>query len=492
MKQHFIFLVLIVVCIMSACSENNDPQGVSGRLTFSSDTIVFDTLFVGQSSAIRTVMVYNPDKNAHIISDVHLGAGSDSRFRFNIDGRIATPGEPVSNIEIKGRDSLYLLVEYIPDEAQDGELLSFAFDSLVFLCNDALSSVKLLGVGREAILLNNHTITENTTLTADKPYLVFGHLHVPENLHLTLAEGSRLFMHNGANIVVDGSIDINGTFEHPVLIRGDRFDRISDEAGTPYDQIPNQWGGIYLQNTQASYRITNAIVRGMSAGIMLLGSYRSRPSLTLSNSVIHNSGQYGIYSQMADLVVENSEISNCGESCLLMVGGTGRLTHATIANYYRFAIRSTASLRLVNAAYQNGRPQSFPIESFVSENSIVFGQNREELQFVVDSASLFNVFFSHTLIKGAERQDASRFANCFWARSQNYNNAVDTVFRCTSVANIDETGYYNFRLDSLSFARNSASTAVAVRYTLDLDGLPRMVDAAPDLGAYEFRSVSKR
>lgn len=491
MKQFCILLVAAVVCVMSACVEENVSYDPSLRLSFSSDTVVFDTLFVGQSSATATVMIYNRNKNALAVSDVSLGAGYTSRFRFNLDGHIADPGETLHDIIIKGRDSLYLFVEYIPDGVQAGNNLSFAFDSLVFRCNGNISSLKLLGVGRDAVLLSNHSIAENTTFTAEKPYLVFGCLHVPENMRLTISEGVELFMHDGANIVADGALDIKGTFDKPVVIRGDRFDHIADAGETHYDLMPNQWGGIYLQNERESYCISNAFIRGMSVGIVVAGSYGSRPSLTVSNSVVHNSGQYGICAQMADVVVENSEISNCGESCLLMIGGTGRLAHATIANYYRFAPRNTAAVCLANAIYRNGKRLSFPIESFVAENSIVFGRNSEELQLVSDSSVLFNVFFSRTLIKGEERCDASRFVKCLWARSQNYPGAVDTVFRCTSVADIAETGYYNFRLDSLSFARNVASEAVAVRYELDLDGLPRMADIAPDLGAYEFRPGGK-
>ncbi len=43
-------------------------------------------------------------------------------------------------------------------------------------------------------------------------------------------------MHGGANIVVDGELECRGTFEYPVVIRGDRFDCINDVDQTPYDQ----------------------------------------------------------------------------------------------------------------------------------------------------------------------------------------------------------------------------------------------------------------
>lgn len=485
----FVAIIAAVVLMLTACVEENISYSPELRLSFSCDTLVFDTLFVGQPSATKTFMMYNRNKNALNIDEIRLGGGAASHFRVNVDGRIVDAGDAVNDIVIKGRDSLYVLVEMTPELSVGDSLFSFSFDSLLFHVNGNIQSVALLGVGRDANLINNLSITADTVLSSAKPYLVFGHIHIPENKSLTIAEGTHIYMHAGANIVADGTLTIAGTAQKPVVIRGDRTDAINDAAQTPYSQMPNQWGGIYLQNPSAHYVINNARIHGMSAGVMLIGSNRVSPSLSVSNTVIHNSGLYGVYAQMADLSLTNCEISNCGESCLLVVGGTTYMAHTTIANYYRFASRSTASLRIVNVSVQNGFARSYPVEAFVAENSIVFGQNANELEFVADSATTFNVYFSRSLIK-SKQQDSHYFADCLWARSVNYPNAIDTVFRCVNIANIEETGYYNFRLDSLSFARNCAQQAVSSRYPLDLDAYHRLSDSAPDLGAYEFHSAN--
>lgn len=496
--KRLIILSVALVALLASCVEENISHDTTLRLTFSSDTIMFDTLFVGQSSTTKTFMIYNHNRNALSITSIRLGGGDASRFRFNIDGRIAAPGETLGDITIKGRDSLYCFVEYLPDTPSDDAPFSLAADSLLFECNTVRSSVQLIGIGRDAVILDNLTLTTDTTLTPRLPYLVFGTLHIPERTTLTIAAGTTLYMHDRADILVDGTLHIDGTPDAPVTIRGDRYDHINDADRTPYDQMPNQWGGILLQSPTAAHRITDARIRGMSSGILLVGTHSGGQSLRIANSVIHNSGVYGIYNQMSDLQIVNTEISNCGESCLLALGGNTHLIHTTIANYYRFASRRTASLRILNVAYQNGVPQLFPVSSFISENSIIFGQNTEELELLADSTATFNTLFSHTLIKG-ERQTSPRFLNCLWARSRNHPNALDTVFRCTTVANIAETGYYNFRLDSLSFARNSAHAPLSALYPLDLDATPRPAHSdtppspshpatAPDLGAYEFHS----
>jgi hypothetical protein len=163
------------------------------------------------------------------------------------------------------------------------------------------------------------------------------------------------------------------------------------------------------------------------------------------------------------------------------------MAHTTIANYYRYASRKNASVRILNYVVQNGSSLYFPISSAVIENSIIFGSNSEELELGHDTTSLadYNVLLSHTLIKG-KQLETNNFVNCYWAKSRNVRNASDTVFVNTKIDNIAETGYFNFRLDSLSHARNLASIPVANLYPLDLDAHPRNLDSNPDLGAYEW------
>jgi hypothetical protein len=344
-----------------------------------------------------------------------------------------------------------------------------------------------MAVSSDARILRNQIYTTNATIDSLRPNLVFNHIYVAEGAKLTITEGAKLYMHAGANIIVDGTLECRGSFEHPVVIRGDRFDCINDVDQTPYDQMPNQWGAIYLQNAQSQHIIENTHIRGASAGILLIGANRSEPTLELRNSVVHNSGAYGVYAQQGNLVIENSEISNCGESCIVQLGGSLRMAHTTIANYYRYASRKNASVRILNYVVQNGSSLYFPISSAVIENSIIFGSNSEELELGNDTTSLvdYNVLLSHTLIKG-KQLETNNFVNCYWAKSRNVHNASDTVFVNTKIDNIAETGYFNFRLDSLSHARNLASIPVANLYPLDLDGKDRNLDSNPDLGAYEW------
>jgi hypothetical protein len=368
----------------------------------------------------------------------------------------------------------------------DSEPYIVLFDSLLFECNNRIKDVKLMAVDSDARLLRNRVYTENATIDSLRPNLVFDYIYVAEGAKLTITEGAKLYMHAGANIIVDGELECRGSFEHPVVIRGDRFDCINDVDQTPYDQMPSQWGGIYLQNAQSHNILENTHIRGAGIGVLLVGANRSEPILELRNSIIHNSGSYGIYAQQGSLVIENSEISNCGESCIAQLGGTLRMAHTTVANYYRYGSRKNASVRILNYVMQNGMRITFPVTSAVIENSIIFGGNSEELELAHDTTSQtdYNVLLSHTFIKG-KKVESYQFVECKWAKSQNERNANDTVFVNTSINNIEETGYFNFHLDSLSHALNCGSVSISNIYPLDLDGKERNIDGKPDLGAYE-------
>ena len=62
----------------------------------------------------------------------------------------------------------------------------------------------------------------------------------------------------------------------------------------------------------------------------------------------------------------------------------------------------------------------------------------------------------------------------------------DTIFINTSIEDISKTGYYNFHLDSASYARGGAASVVSGKFPLDLDMKSRMQDGYPDMGCYEW------
>ena len=85
-KNITIFGIVAAIFSLSSCINepfSNDP---SHKLTFSRDTLSFDTLFSTIPSYTAEIMIYNRNNKALKISSVFLENGANSVFRFNLDG----------------------------------------------------------------------------------------------------------------------------------------------------------------------------------------------------------------------------------------------------------------------------------------------------------------------------------------------------------------------------------------------------------------------
>lgn len=481
-----IFVVSILsLCVAVSCVDEKFTTDPSAILHFSCDTLSFDTVFTTIPSRTLSFYVYNNNDRALKISSVRLGRGQDSYFRFNFDGRLPGDANLLEDIEIKANDSLFVFVELTVDP-NETDFPVFYMDSMVFITNGQTQDVKLVTYGQDAIIFKGGSLTVNTTFTADKPYLFFGNFFVNEGITLTLDAGTHLYFHDKANLVVNGNLVSNGTLENPVEMRTDRFDKMPDEDKTPYDYMPGQWGGIYLQNSKGSYLLNYTKIKNCDIGIVLVGDASNQPSLKVTNSVIHSMTQYGIYAQYGKLEISNTEISNCGTSCLYILGGESYVVHTTIANYYTWGTRENPSLVIANYILNGNLLYLFPITSSVVENSIVYGNLNTEIALQKDTFTnaTYNVLVSNTLLK-ARKTERDEYYNIIWSNSVNGLALSDTVFMNVSIRDIKTNGYYNFQLDQKSMARGKANKAVAGRFPTDLLGKNRLFDGYPDLGAYE-------
>ena len=75
----------IVLCYFTGCSEYKVSDDPTLRLSFSHDTVRFDTVFTAQGSATMQVKVYNRNSNALLIDRVWMENGQF--FRVNTSNR---------------------------------------------------------------------------------------------------------------------------------------------------------------------------------------------------------------------------------------------------------------------------------------------------------------------------------------------------------------------------------------------------------------------
>jgi hypothetical protein len=465
----FLFPFLFLCLLFSSCLEEQISTNPSHKLSFSTDTLSFDTIFSSVGSTTLSFMVYNRTNEALKIQQIKLAGGDASPFKINVDG---VSSSSLQNVEIKAKDSLFIFVQVTIDP-KNQNLPFLVKDSITFYTNTNFQNVKLIAYGQDAFIFKSKTIHSDSTLKAEKPYLIYGNLQVDSGKTLTIQKNSKLYFHNKANLIVKGNLIVNGTLQNPVIFRGDRLDLLTDK--TKYDDLSGQWGGIQLLSSKGNHLINYANIRNGVTGIQISGNSQSTPKLLIENSIITNFDSCGISARQANVTIENSLISNCGVYCLKLLGGTNSVLQTTIANYF-FNIsvayyRSTPSVLIENYELNNvGAKIDYPLLQANFWNTIIYGSLQNELELDSDpsNSTTFNYSFNYSLIRMT--QVTGNFNQITWNVFPNF---------------ISTQSPFNYNIDSLSVARNIGSMTIANQYPLDLNGNSRY---SPDLGAYEYVS----
>ena len=480
---HFLSLIFLlpIICFYS-CEDDlfsSDPEKV---LSFSTDTLTFDTVFTTIGSTTEKLMVYNPNNRALKISSIGLAGGAKSQFRINVDGSLSADNH-FSDIEIRSKDSMYIFVEVTVDP-RDVNAPVLVTDSVVFRTNGVEQKVRLEAFGQDMILFRNKLILNDTTLSADKPYLIYGNLTVDSAKTLHLPAGCQLYFHNNANLMVRGNLRAEGTFDKPVLLRGDRLDKAKFLYPVPYNYVAGQWGGVYLLWNKGNHLLRNVNINSGYVGIYMNNSDRNQlPELRIENCRIHNFVYYGLVVQNANVQVMNTEISNTGSYSVYLSGGKHVFLQSTIANYYNSSPGRPSSRDKNPAVMIMGLYRTAPMQTEFRK-CIVAGGLETELSIVSRFLTQYKAVFSDSYIRRKEAYELSQFQNIRWY-AQN-----DTIFK-HPFYNDTTSVYFNFTPDSVSPVRGLADRTIAAQFPLDLNGVNRLEDNAPDAGAYEWKPTVK-
>jgi len=264
MKNLFLAFIFACLCagIFFSCKDDYFTGNSSYKISFSTDTLSFDTVFTTIVTPTRRIMVYNRTSENIRIENIKLHSNNNC-FQINVNGK---SGTEFQDVELRSKDSLYIFVQVMIDKLGQNAPLHI-LDSLVFKYNNNLHKIMLQTYGQDVHLLQNEKITENTRWTNDKPYLIYDTLSVENGVKLTIDAGARLYFHNKATMVVKGTLNVEGDAQNPVIFRGDRLDNLF--SSLPYDKISGQWGGILLTKESTGNRINGAMIRNGVFGIQV-------------------------------------------------------------------------------------------------------------------------------------------------------------------------------------------------------------------------------
>ena len=477
-----IFKVIIILCIIItylSCKRDKIDTSSSIKLNFSTDTILFDTVFTTVGSTTNRLMVYNNSNHRISISNIYLAGGTSSNFSINVNGIACTSA---NDIEIESKDSLFIFVKVTVDPNHQN-LPFILSDSIVFETNGNVQKIQLVAWGQNAHFLSPKYFPSNfpaysivsegdATWTDDLPYVIYGYAVVDSSYTLTIKEGTKIYLHGNAALMVyrDGTLKVDGTIDKPVIFQGDRLEN-------QYSDISGQWGEIWLSSGSINNEINYAIIKNGQIGILVdtIGN-STNPTLTLSNTIIKNMSVDGLWARGSIVLAYNSVFGNCGRHAInLDIGGAYDFRHCTIGNYWSEVIRQTPSLVLNNYYFDiNGTPIIRELYSAYIGNCIIYGNVANELLLdKFPNYEFFNYKFDNCLIKtGLPLNDPKYFSECI-ANS-------DPIF--TDI---------NLNTNDLSIKEGSPAidkgiTSISTLIPFDIKGNSRTSDIKPDLGAYEY------
>lgn len=477
--KRFSFLLIALLLMFFSCRKastiSTDP---SRKLSFSADTVMFDTVFTTLGSSTHQLMVYNPYEEDLNISEVRLMGGEQSRFKLNLDGEAGTV---FHDKIVPANDSLFTFLNVTIDPT-DQNTPFVVEDSLMFITNGNTQMIKLVAWGQNAryIVPDRHIegfppfkiiadSLETVHWTNELPYVIYGYALINSYGTLQIHEGTHIYVHDGGGIWSwsDGQLIIDGTAEDPVTVEGDRLEPF-------FRNQPGQWDRIWLMDARpgADHIINHAIIRNGFIGIQAESFvHATQAALRINNTIIENHTGLGVYAAYYAIEANNMVIDNCGQYAFAVtLGGEYYLNHATIGNYWWNSTRTTSSLFLSNYVDVDDEHYEYPLY-FEMGNSIVYGTQEDEFGTALSAVEYDTTYlFDHCLLRTSKYNNADAgFESCIFNQ--------DPMF-------VDYRAYDLHLSDILSPAVGAGSPIIATQVPFDIEGKDRT--GTPDLGAYQY------
>lgn len=460
---HSLFAAIMLAAAASGCIEDGFTTAPADAPVASLDTLRLGTVFTDEGTPTHRFTIHNRSSKSVCINSITLGGDHPECFRMNVDG---FSGKEFSDVEIRAKDSIYVFIEAtLPPNGRDVPVdIRASFD---FSACGVTRSVVLDAQGRDAVRLRACRIEGREVFTPGRPYIVYDSLVVAPGAFLGLAAGTELYFHDGAHLVVRGTLETAGTVERPVNLAGDRTGNVV--ADISFDIMSRQWTGVFFTATSRDNVLRHTDIRNTWQGVRVEGdpTASERPTLSMLNCVLHNSAGLVLEAVHADVAAMGCQFSEGGEGLVRLQGGAHNINHCTLANYYLFAAIGGAALQLSHTSDKDADGSGGALMTARIANSIVYGLGTD---LNIGDLRGTSVSITRCLLKSAGSDD-DEFRDCLWD---------------TDLYRNDRSAYiFDYRLQRDSPARG-AGLAVATdpRAAVDAYGNPR--GSTPDLGAYVF------
>ncbi len=509
---YFIFTISILL-LWSSCRKDFEFQPSQGALKFSKDTVYLDTVFTNIGSSTYNLKVYNRSNTDISIPTLRLSQGQASNYRLNVDG---IAGKEFQNVEILARDSVYIFIETTFDiqsvitadnqflytdaiefdsgsNFQKVEVVTLVKDAVFIYPNkDAEGVVETLsfdvdgdGTDDQTGIQGRFLRDDELTFTNEKPYVIYGYAAVGENKTLTINAGARVHFHSNSGLLVtnNASLKVNGQFSPDQTTLANEVIFESDRLEPLFENIPGQWGTIWLFQGSKENDINFATIKNATIGILAENNPNTViPKLTITNTKIYNSSNFGILGRATSITAENLVINNAGQSSFAgTYGGAYNLTHCTIANYWSSSFRQFPALYLNNfLILEDETVVTNPLTAANFNNCIIYGNDNPEFLLEQEEAADFNFKFTNSLIRFQDSNN--RFGS-----DPNYDFSNPALYE--NIVFNEDPNFKDPSKNKLIIGEASAAINVignnVFSNQVPFDILKVSRNASPDLGAYQ-------
>ena len=458
-----IFFSTLIACLLFLFTLGTSSCGKhvilsKNNLSFSKDTVVFDTVFTTIGSTTQQFKIYNKDSKTIKIDEIELMGGMNSKFSMNVDG---LQGTQIKDLYIEGGDSLFVFVEVTLDP--NGTNLPLIIeDSIRFKSNEKNQYVKLAAWGQDAYF--HYKDLNEGIWPNDKPHVIYAYAAIDSAKTLTIQAGTNIYMHKNAILYVyKSTLNIQGTLGNEVVIQGDRLEQ-------DYQNVSGQFYGIYFQQARPC-TIDYAIIKNGTSGVHLYDEDPTNTSytLTMTNTIIKNQARYGVFIFAgAKVKAENCIVAKNGTHALFVLqGGDFNFNHCDLLGYGS-STNPAVGISNYYTDYTAGQTNVSSIDEGKLYNCVVTGNLATE--FAMDtiqmSGVVLNFDFRNTLLRSEEIYTDSFYdASVLWNGNALFTNPTEFDF---------------------TFGVNSElqGTGVNTSVVTDILGNPR--NNPPDIGAIEL------
>lgn len=454
--------ILTVLGMLTSCIEDGFSSSPSDQPTFSVDTLQMGVIFTEQPSTTHRFTVYNRAGKSISISNISLSGENAPLFRLNVDG---FSGREFHNVEIRANDSIYVFVETtLP--ANDRTVAVEVAASLDFVTNGVTRSVTIAAQGRDVKRLRAETIVSDTRFEAGKPYQIFDSLVVAKGVTLTIDPGAELFFHDGAMMVVRGTLKAVGEAGNEIIFAGDRTGNVA--ADISFDLMSNQWIGMFFTNTSRTNELSYAHVCNTWQGVTVDGAFSDEPvEMKMINSRLRNSGGLALEVYHANISAYGCEFAEASDGVVYLQGGEHVFNHCTFSNYYLFSAVGGAILQMSHIDADSDDESGLPYTKAEVSNSIIYGLGSDLNHGDFEGTE---IYLRRCLLR-SEGTDDNNFINCMWGTDPGFLTERSEY-------------YFDYRLHDDSPAVGSADPALtAPEAAVDRYGIERGM--TPNIGAYQ-------